>query len=86
MSSPSTNRSQLDVIVDILELLNNYPDKTKITFISYSCNLNFCSTQKYLDMLLRKNLILRKDNIYCLTKEGFETYKFLLKTKNIIAE
>ena len=61
------NRGRIDIITDILNVCKEQQNKTRIV---YKTNLNFNLTGKYLDLLIKKGLLERKENRYVITDKG----------------
>lgn len=70
-------RSNLEIIIDILQVCK---EETKKTSIVYKTNLNFIVTEKYLNILVNKKWVERTENAYRITSEGTI---FLNKAKEV---
>ncbi len=66
-SMKNMNRSNLEIIIDILNVCR---EETKKTSIIYKTNLNFLVTEKYLNILLNKKWVEKTENVYRITSEG----------------
>lgn len=75
MGVVNIRRSRIDITLDILKIASNGAKKTEIV---YGANLNSNITNKYLDMLKQKDLIIQQDNIFVTTNKGKE-YQELAK-------
>jgi len=69
-------RSRIDITEEILDIAMEGANKTQIV---YNANLNFITANKYLDMLIKKNLIKKKGDKYITTERG-KTFQKLAKT------
>lgn len=65
-------RSRIDITAEILDTAMNGANKTQIV---YNANLNFITANKYLDMLMKKNLIKRK--VICISQLKRKTFQEL---------
>lgn len=70
-------RSEIDIIMDILEAARRGATKTGIV---YNANLNFKRADRYLDVLQRMGLAKRSSNYYHITEQGIN---YLEKIKEI---
>jgi predicted transcriptional regulator len=67
------NRSRLEIVRDMLRVVSGKARKTRIM---YQANLNFNQMEKYLDLLLRSDLVeYDGDSCYSLTSRGEEFLK-----------
>lgn len=60
-------RSKFDIVIAILDVVSGGATKTKIV---YKANLNFNLATKYLDLLLKKGLVIADGSSYVITEEG----------------
>lgn len=60
-------RGRIDITAEILDTAMDGANKTQIV---YNANLNFITANKYLDMLMKKNLIRKKGDLYFTTEKG----------------
>ncbi|AEH60169.1 hypothetical protein Mzhil_0293 [Methanosalsum zhilinae DSM 4017] len=74
-------RSRIDITAEILDTAMNGANKTQIV---YNANLNFITANKYLDMLMKKNLIKKKGDLYFTTEKGktFQELANVLKSED----
>jgi predicted transcriptional regulator len=67
-----TRRSQVEIYIDILKAVAE--GKKKPTHIMYRANLSWIRLKKYLDFLIRQNLLVDEENdggmIFTLTTKG----------------
>lgn len=77
-------RARLEIVCDILFFIKNEPYGAKPTHILYRANLSPKLLNKYLKMLIRDNLIKKKEENnkirYKITRKGFD---FLNKVKSL---
>ncbi|ARM74638.1 winged helix-turn-helix domain-containing protein [Acidianus manzaensis] len=75
-----TKRSHYEIIYDVLLSCINGTKKTRLM---YNANLSFQLLNKYLDLLINKGLIMKKDDKYVITEKGLQYIKYhqMLKEK-----
>lgn len=61
-------RDKIEILVCILEICRS--DQVKKTKIVYNANLNFHMANRYLDMLIGKDLLAKDGNKYRTTDKG----------------
>jgi len=80
-------RARIEIIADILFLIRKNR-KARFTNILYKANLSVQLLNKYLDALLKDELIAKikniKGRVYCLTKKGFKFIGILQELNSMV--
>ncbi|BDC17818.1 winged helix-turn-helix domain-containing protein [Acidianus sp. HS-5] len=79
-------RDKYDIYHDILKVCKNSISGINKTRLMYSANLTFEVANKYLPLLENNGLIIRKGNLYFITKKGDEVLEKLTKFKEMKGE
>jgi len=58
-------------------VLEKYNSGAKFLHIMYRANLSYTLTKKYLDKLMKEELIIQKDELYFLTEKGLRLLDIL---------
>jgi predicted transcriptional regulator len=75
-------RGKMDIIIDILETLKK--KELAKTAIVYHANLNFRRADRYLDMMVKMELVDKSSDKYILTTRGRECLQKINDLKSII--
>ncbi|MFN3621957.1 MAG: winged helix-turn-helix domain-containing protein [Nitrososphaerales archaeon] len=74
MSLLNLKRTAYEIIWEILDYCR---EPRKLTHIIQACNLNTPTTQKYLSLLVQKNMLSMSEKSYKTTKEGLKYLKLI---------
>ncbi|BBD72184.1 hypothetical protein HS1genome_0573 [Sulfodiicoccus acidiphilus] len=78
--APGVNgkRDKYEIVYDILQVCKGGAKKTKLM---YGANLSFELQKRYTELLIKKGLLMKQDEMYYITKKGSDILQVLQRYK-----